>query len=316
MSCRYFGFCESEGLFVVLVLGVLEVSSPASIDAPAPTEPDCEVLEPMLPLLLELVPIPLFGEELVDEPVVGEVLVDEPVVGEVLVDEVLFGDVLVDDPVVAELSVEVPVVAELSVGDPVVALPLALTPVFGVVAVPERVSSPVVPGVAVPVAPVALPVPVPEPAVPVDVPAVVPPVPPTEPPVPPPVCAGAPAAARAPAARIVPANFPIPISSSFPRRVVTPPPSGNPTEIPRHRNRRSIPRLLVPMPGTSLTEEQSIRSTPMRDRCDRATRRGPVARSGGAGRSPVRRRTRRSFHPAPDDPARAASRGRSPPRGG
>ena len=70
MSCRYFGFCESEGLFVVLVLGVLEVSSPASIDAPAPTEPDCEVLEPMLPLLLELVPIPLFGEELVDEPVV------------------------------------------------------------------------------------------------------------------------------------------------------------------------------------------------------------------------------------------------------
>src|SRR5438045_2479077 len=234
MSCRYFGFCESEGLFVVLVLGVLEVSSPASIDAPAPTEPDCEVLEPMLPLLLELVPIPLFGEELVDEPVVGELLVDEPVVGEVLVDEVLFGDVLVDEPVVAELSVEVPVVAELSVGVPVVALPLALTPVFGVVVAPERVSSPVVPGVAVPVAPVALPVP--EPAVPVDVPAVVPPVPPTEPePVPPPVCARPPAAARAPAARIVPVNLPIPISSSFPGRVATPSPSGNPAEIPRHR---------------------------------------------------------------------------------
>src|SRR5438876_4271778 len=206
MSCRYFGFCESEGVFVVLVLGVLEVSSPASIDAPAPTEPDGEVLEPMLPLLLELVPIPLFGEELVDEPVV------------------------------AELSVEVPVVAELSVGDPVVALPLALTPVFGVVVAPERVSSPVVPGVAVPVAPVALPVPVHEPAVPVDGPAVVPPVPPPQPgPAPPPVCAREPAAARAPAARIVPANLPITISSSFPRRVATPSPSGNPAEIPRHR---------------------------------------------------------------------------------
>ena len=205
-----------------MVLVEPELSIPASNDPPAPTVPG-DVLEPMLPLLLELVPIPVFGA----------VLVDEVVFGAVLVDEVVFGAVLVDDPVVAELSVDVPVVAELSVGDPVVALPLALTPVFGVVDAPERVSSPVVPGVAVPVAPVALPVPVPEPAVPVDVPAVVPPVPPTEPePVPPPVCATAPAAARAPVARIVAASFPILISSSFPRRLAIARPAGNPRKCP------------------------------------------------------------------------------------